>query len=75
MADKMYTRDEVSEAVNNAVNLVAGNIEVSDSDQDMLNLIVNAAMTLLDFPGASMHEVITANYAEDPENVLGWCGA
>lgn len=59
-----YTRGQVSNAVNAGVDMVI--------DGDTANLVVNAVMTLLDAPGATIEEIINECYSEDPETVLSW---
>jgi len=48
----VFTRDEVSAAVNAGTDLVTGDsrIYVSDHTADLINLVVNAALTRLDNP-------------------------
>ncbi len=59
-----YTKEQVSTAVNSGVDLVI--------DGDTANLVVNAIMTLLDSPQATIEEIIEECYQEDPETVLSW---
>jgi hypothetical protein len=68
----LFTRDEVSTAVNNGVDLVSGGVGLSDSGQDLLNLVVNAAMSALDDPAVTLDVAIASSYDEDPETVKGW---
>ncbi len=64
-----YTREQVSAALNAAANLLddQAGYESSETirDQDRANLLVNAAGHLLDHPGASLDDVILANYKLD----------
>ena len=69
-AGRTFTRDEVSTAVNAGVQLALDDNELSlsDRDYDLVNLIVNAALSMLDDPPpASLDEVIERNYQPDPE--------
>ena len=59
-----YTRNQIAAAVNTGVDMVV--------DGDTANLVVNAIMTLLDKPEATIEEVIEECYQEDPEEVLSW---
>jgi hypothetical protein len=71
-AERTYTRDEVVAAVNAGADLVGYS--------DQINLIVNAQLTLLDQPEASLRDVILSNWqAEEDETddelverVQGW---
>jgi hypothetical protein len=59
-AGGVYTRDEISDAVNGGADL----IDYSDE----INLIVNAQLTRLDNPDATMDDVILANWQADEED-------
>ena len=61
--DGMYTREQVERAVNDGADMV--------NSSDEINLVVNAQLTLLDNPQATLNEVIVANYdpAADEEDV------
>jgi hypothetical protein len=65
---KTYTREEILRAVN------AGAEMAIEGQDDLLNLAVNAIMTLLDKPDASIQDVITECYGEDADEVLSWVG-
>jgi hypothetical protein len=70
----VFTRDEVSAAVNAGTDLVTGDsrIYVSDHTADLINLVVNAALTRLDNPTADLDTVITTNYDTRPAAVIAW---
>jgi hypothetical protein len=62
---KTYTEDQVSEAVNAAMDMILGEIEMDDPEEDMLSLLVNATMTVLKSGmEATFEDVITENYGE-----------
>lgn len=67
-----YTKEQVTEAVNNGVNVIRDALDLSEPFEDLLNLAVNAIVTVLETPDAALDQVIEANYAESPEEVLGW---
>jgi hypothetical protein len=70
----VYTRHSISQAVNDAVELVKEELGLhSERDDNLLNLVVNSSLHRLDNPDASLDEVITANYDHTPEQVRGWC--
>lgn len=61
-----FTRDEVSQALNRAADDVLGAINAPDEGvRDAVNLVVNAAMTYLDTPDATLDEAIEENYEPD----------
>jgi hypothetical protein len=63
---KTYTEDQVSEAVNAAMNMILGEIEIDDPEEDMLSLMVNATMTILHSGAkATFEDVVMGNYGED----------
>lgn len=64
-----FTRDQVSQAVNRAANLVS---EVRHDEADLLNLMVNATLASLDDPGCTLDQAIERNYDDPPEVVRGW---
>ncbi|MDI3409283.1 hypothetical protein [Streptomyces cavernicola] len=66
-----YTREQISQAVNNGVDLPAAQERRTVAD-DLDNLIVNAALTLLDDPDADFYKVVTKNYGESPRVVRSW---
>ncbi|WP_205327050.1 hypothetical protein [Glycomyces sp. YM15] len=68
-----YTRDQVSTAVNAGADTIKDALELGERDADLINLIVNAALTCLDRPDASFDDVVNENYGETtPEDVRGW---
>jgi hypothetical protein len=67
--ERRFTRDEVLTAINAGAQLVQddGGIYLSDRDTDLVNLIVNAAGSMLDDPPpASLDEVAERCYQADP---------
>ncbi|MEU5431122.1 hypothetical protein AB0H73_36715 [Streptomyces olivoreticuli] len=66
-----YTREQVSQAVNSGIDLAAENTGRAYAD-DLDNLVVNAALTLLDDPDADFYKVTTECYSESPRVVRSW---
>ncbi len=72
---RTYTRDEVTGAVNKGADLMLDDEgifprETSDSIRvrNIVDLVANAALHLLDNPGARLDDVIEANWqADDPD--------
>lgn len=69
---KTYTREQVSQAMNAGADMVLGDLDLDGPEADAVNLAVNAAMTLLDSPGATFARVVKENYDESPKVVRGW---
>jgi hypothetical protein len=56
----------VSEAVNAAADLIMQEIECDQEWEDLLNLMVNATLTVLKSEmGADLEEVVEENYGQD----------
>ncbi|MFD0440606.1 hypothetical protein [Streptomyces chartreusis] len=66
-----FTRDQVSQAVSNGVDLAANHNGRAIPD-DLDNLVVNAALTLLDAPEADFRQVVAECYGERPSVVRSW---
>ncbi|MFI1012601.1 hypothetical protein [Streptomyces sp. NPDC020965] len=66
-----FTREQVSRAVNRGVDAAARTSGCS-RHQDLDNLVVNAALTLLDDPEADFASVVFDCYIESPETVRSW---
>lgn len=69
-----YSYSQVSEAVNQGASLVTGDtvIYLSDRDYDLINLVVNAALSALDNPSITLDDVIVNNYSVQPAEVRSW---
>ncbi|EHR52353.1 hypothetical protein SacmaDRAFT_4160 [Saccharomonospora marina XMU15] len=67
-----FTRDQVSRAVNDGADLVIDEVATRDRDDDLINLVVNAALTRLDNPTADLDQVITECYDTEPSEVRSW---
>ncbi|MFE0024111.1 hypothetical protein [Amycolatopsis sp. NPDC059021] len=67
-----FTREQVSRAVNDGADLVTDDLPTSERDDDLINLVVNAALTRLDTPGADLDQVIIECYDTEPSEVRAW---
>ncbi|MGW4172434.1 hypothetical protein ACWEGX_36630 [Streptomyces chartreusis] len=67
----LFTRDQISQAVNNGVDLAAEHNGRPYPD-DLDNFVVNAALTLLDNPEADFDQVVAECYGERPSAVRSW---
>jgi hypothetical protein len=72
-AAPVYSREEVSEALNEAADFVQDRTQGDEVIRDATNLIVNLGLGFLDDPTKDPLKIIEEMYAEDdPETVLGW---
>ena len=67
MAD--FTREQLSRAVNDGAELVLDALLLGERDEDLITLVVNAALSKLDNPEVDLDAVIQDHYSEDPR---GW---
>jgi 3-hydroxy-3-methylglutaryl CoA synthase len=67
-----YTREQIFEAVNAGAGLVIDEFALGERDEDIVNLVVNAAMTVLDKPDADMAYVVEECYSEPLEEIKDW---
>ncbi|MFJ7004203.1 hypothetical protein ACIQWY_29860 [Streptomyces albidoflavus] len=68
---RVWTRDQVSEAVNWAVDQGASTVRGGCAD-DLDNFVVNAVLSLLDEPGTEFEDVAVESYGETPQTVARW---
>ncbi|MFE2184144.1 hypothetical protein [Streptomyces sp. NPDC059455] len=69
---RTFTRDQVSAAVNWAVDEATDFRRLGACADDIDNFVVNAVLTLLDDPDASFDDVVTECYGEGPDRVSSW---
>ncbi|MCF3100993.1 hypothetical protein IPZ58_05310 [Streptomyces roseoverticillatus] len=69
-----YTRDQVSAAINGGADLVTDELVDAERDVDLINLVVNAALSILDTPEISLNDVMERNYEGGAEEVRSWWG-
>lgn len=77
---KTYSREQVIEAVNEAISLIEDDsrIYLDPAKSTLLDLAANGAITLLEQPGRTLNEIIQANWQPATENedvvekVLEW---
>lgn len=73
----LYSYDQVSRAVNDGASAVS-ELDLDGRDEDLVNLVVNAAMTTLTEPGLSLNEIIercydgTWDWQYDDARTDGW---
>ncbi|MFE0775707.1 hypothetical protein [Streptomyces sp. NPDC058861] len=70
MSTLTYTYKQVRKAMNHGADMVMEEVG-GDRDTDLVNLVVNAALALLDDPSMDIDAVIEASY-EDPDEVRTW---
>jgi hypothetical protein len=73
-ANALFTRDQVSTAMNAGADLVRDDpgLQLGDLEIDVINLVINAAMTQLDNPTVSLDEVMNENYDGGATEVRSW---
>lgn len=59
----MYSRQDVAAAANGAADLLAA-AEMDADTRSLIDFMVNATLTLLDAPGATVEEVIEENWGD-----------
>lgn len=62
----------VRDTVNAGADLVIDWLSLSDRDNDLINLVVNASVYVAERGDATMEDVIRTNYDEDPDDVRAW---
>ncbi|GHF38808.1 hypothetical protein GCM10010218_20060 [Streptomyces mashuensis] len=67
-----YTQEQISRTINDGADLVADGLGLDERDADLLNLMVNAALSLLEDPTLSLNDVMDRNYDGGAEEVLSW---
>ena len=71
-AERTYTFDEVSAALNRAVDDIADAAALPDEGtRDALNLAVNVTLTYLATDSATLHDAAD-DYDGDLDEILGW---
>lgn len=67
-----YAYEHITQAVNNGADAVKDALDLGERDTDLINLVVNAAITCLDNLDADFDQVVTANYEATPSEVRDW---
>ncbi|MGW8769007.1 hypothetical protein ACWGN5_41815 [Streptomyces sp. NPDC055815] len=71
---RRYTGNEIRRAVNDAADLINEKLNLDEPESDIVNLCVNASITLMENPKASFEQVVTQNYGITVEEIMGWWG-
>jgi hypothetical protein len=72
MTDPQYPHSAISAAVHAGAELVQDELDLGERDQDLIHLIVSAAMMHLDNPEVSFDDVVRAAFDRLPGAVRGW---
>ena len=68
-----YEHDHVTNAINAGADTIRDALDLGERDTDLVNLVVNAAVTSLEQPGSTFDDIVNANYTDDtPDDVRGW---
>jgi hypothetical protein len=68
----LFTRDEVNDATDAAVDLLVRELGLGGRDMDLLRLMASATAGTLDDPAIDLDSVITCSYDDVPSTVRGW---
>lgn len=63
-----YSYDQVSRAANDGADLVTGGLDLGERDTDLINVVVNATLSLLQHPEMSLDDVLNANWEPDDDH-------
>ncbi|MFF6794230.1 hypothetical protein ACFY9C_34770 [Streptomyces filamentosus] len=69
---RRYTREDVHTALNAAADMINDELNIGESESDIVNLSVNASVTLMENPHATFEEVASENYSVSVEEILSW---
>ncbi|MET8717413.1 hypothetical protein ABZV52_30055 [Streptomyces sp. NPDC004735] len=69
---RTWTRERVADAVNWAIDEAADVVRLGACADDLDNLAVNAVLTLLDDPDATLDDVAAESYGESSRTVASW---
>jgi hypothetical protein len=69
---RTWTRDQVADAVNWAIDEAAATRRLGACADDLDNLAVNAVLTLLGDPEATLDDVAEENYGESARTIARW---
>ncbi|MGW7434701.1 hypothetical protein [Streptomyces sp. NPDC054849] len=68
-----FSLRELTTAANGGADLVLDGLDLGDRDRDLINLVVNAIVTVAEDPQVDdLDSVIETNYDESPEDVRNW---
>jgi hypothetical protein len=69
---ELFTREQVSRAVNDGADLVSDTLSLGDLETDLINLVVNAALAKLDNPNIDFDALVEENFEGDPRDWWDW---
>lgn len=68
-----FSLEELSTAANEGADLVLGGLDLDDRDTDLINLVVNAIVTVAKDPMVDdLDTVIETNYETPADEVRSW---
>lgn len=63
-----FSFDQVSRAANDGADLVTGGLDLGDRDRDLINIVVNAILSLLKNPAMTLDDVLNENWQADGDD-------
>lgn len=69
---ELFTREQVSRAVNDGADLVSDTLSLGELETDLINVVVNAALAKLDNPNVDFDTVVEENFDGDPRGWWDW---
>ncbi|MCS0601121.1 hypothetical protein NX794_07735 [Streptomyces sp. LP11] len=68
-----FTLEQLTDAANGGADLVLDGLDLGDRDRDLINLVVNAIVTVGEDPLVDdLDTVIETQYETSPEEVRSW---
>ncbi|MFC9974278.1 hypothetical protein ACFVH6_25580 [Spirillospora sp. NPDC127200] len=62
----------VSRFVNDGADMILGELDLGDRDNDLINLVVNATCFLAENGEGHFSDMVRANYDIEPDEIRGW---
>lgn len=72
MTDQHFPRAALSTALNSGADMLERELVLGERDQDLITLMVNAALARLDDPTVSFEDMVSENFDCLPCEVRGW---
>lgn len=67
-----YTLPDITTALHAGADLIQSELDLGERDEDLIGLVVEAALSCLDDPDTSLDHVVRDTYDYPPDEVRGW---